>query len=356
VTAARSERDRLAGRVLDRLPAGVLAIDDAGRIAYTNRSARELLDNDAAATRCEGQPIGDWFRCDPPLPLASRDLEQPERRFTTTLRTVDDRTVGLGLSVTSLPGDAAIERLLIFREIPDTNAQMVEAILGSSSGALASLAGEFIHRLRNPLTAIRGLADLLALESAPDSPTSEYAARLLGAADRIERFIRDFARLSGIEPPRREHISVRELARIAIASIRDRDQRAGQIVVQEENLDRTLHCDREQFSQALSELLLNALESGSPAAEVSVRAALGSATPPGRTSRIGIEVADRGTGVAAADIRRTFEPFYSTKAERSGLGLSIAYGYVHHHGGSLELTRREGGGTLARIDLAEVAS
>ena len=73
--------------------------------------------------------------------------------------------------------------------------------------------------------------------------------------------------------------------------------------------------------------------------------------PPGRY--VVMEVADEGTGIAAEDRERIFEPFYSTKQEDggTGLGLAVSLGIVKDHDGWIEIYSRPGGGTLFRVFL-----
>ena len=99
------------------------------------------------------------------------------------------------------------------------------------------------------------------------------------------------------------------------------------------------------LGQVLMNLVLNACEAQPQGGEVRVSARRGQ-------GRILVEVADRGPGIAAADLNRIFEPFYSTKGS-TGLGLSICHTIVSQHGGELKAEIREGGGAVFRVSLPE---
>ncbi len=76
---------------------------------------------------------------------------------------------------------------------------------------------------------------------------------------------------------------------------------------------------------------------------------LGVGRPSG--GRLAIEVSDRGTGIAAEDLPRVFEPYFTTKRTGTGLGLAIARNIVEGLGGSIVITSRLGAGTDIRIEL-----
>jgi signal transduction histidine kinase len=99
------------------------------------------------------------------------------------------------------------------------------------------------------------------------------------------------------------------------------------------------------LGQVLLNLVLNACEAQPNGGDVRVTGARAS-------GRILIEVADRGPGIAAADLPRVFEPFFSTKGS-SGLGLSVCNTIVSQHGGELRAENRQGGGAAFRMTLPE---
>ena len=109
-----------------------------------------------------------------------------------------------------------------------------------------------------------------------------------------------------------------------------------------------VHGDAIQLQQVVLNLVINAIEAIREAPE-------GRRTIVGRTSRSGattaeISIADSGQGVAEADLKRIFEPFYSTKQQGMGMGLSIARTIVERHGGSIRAENSEGG-SLFRVEL-----
>jgi signal transduction histidine kinase len=69
-----------------------------------------------------------------------------------------------------------------------------------------------------------------------------------------------------------------------------------------------------------------------------------------------VVVADTGRGIAFADLERIFDPFYTTKAEGTGLGLSTVHRIIESHGGRLHVDSQPGSGTTVRVRLAAAES
>lgn len=201
--------------------------------------------------------------------------------------------------------------------------------LGEASRALA-------HEIKNPLSAIRIQTGLLA-KTLPEDRRSdlriieEETQRLALLADRIGDFLRD--PVGRPEPLELE----RFLGELALRYDRRLQVRfAGQGPVR-------VRFDRERLRSVLENLIRNALESmdGQPA-ELECSA--------GR-HQVEVAVLDRGPGIPPEIRDKIFDPFFTSKVQGSGFGLSIARRFVEAAGGTLALEDRPGGGTRARIVL-----
>lgn len=114
--------------------------------------------------------------------------------------------------------------------------------------------------------------------------------------------------------------------------------------------------DEGQFSQAISNVLINASQAMPKGGIINVRACNVkldenevSGLPEGDYIRISIE--DHGHGIAASDLSRIFDPYFTTRQGRLGLGLSIAYSIVHGHGGNITVDSQTGKGSTFNIYL-----
>ena len=103
--------------------------------------------------------------------------------------------------------------------------------------------------------------------------------------------------------------------------------------------------DPQQFKQVVWNLCLNAVDAMPEGGELRV----GAAEAPGRV--LELWVSDTGAGIAADDLPHVFEPFFSTKPEGTGLGLSLVHRIVQEHGGEIDLRSTPGVGTTFMVTL-----
>jgi signal transduction histidine kinase len=106
--------------------------------------------------------------------------------------------------------------------------------------------------------------------------------------------------------------------------------------------------DKAQIQQCLMNLIFNAIESMPEGGKLTIDGGLNE-----RQDMVSISIADEGEGIPPEDLPRIFEPFYTTKDENKGvgLGLSMTYGIIRAHKGTLEVKSQPGEGTLFIIKL-----
>jgi signal transduction histidine kinase len=223
----------------------------------------------------------------------------------------------------------------------------------SSLGRLSTVVA---HEIRNPLmiikTALRGLkapAPQPAIVTAAVADIEEEVVRL----NRIVSEVLDFARPIKFELA---PVDLNEMCRDAARAV---DSEAPAIPVRLE-LDRSVApvvTDGERVRQALVNVLTNARHAviarhaGSPPADA-VRVRTHRLTG----NRIAIEVRDRGTGIAADDLPRVFDPYFTTRRTGTGLGLAISRNIIEGLGGTVVVSSRSGEGTEVRIELPAASS
>jgi two-component system sensor histidine kinase HydH len=209
-------------------------------------------------------------------------------------------------------------------------AQKNLVVLGTAASILA-------HEIKNPLLSIRlqtGILEKLYPENGREELDiiNEEVDRLSGLTFRINDYIRDAK-----GNPRK--INVFELLREISERLCGRN-----IIGDDTPQNKFVFMDADRLRSVLENLIRNALESGG--AEEDIAAAIG-----GDDGKISITVFDRGRGIAEADMKRVFDPFFSRKSTGTGIGLSICKRFVEAAGGEVSLENREGGGIAAAIRL-----
>jgi two-component system osmolarity sensor histidine kinase EnvZ len=262
--------------------------------------------------------------------LFARYLSRPLRELAKAVE-----RVGRGEAPPPLPVSGPSEIAAVNRGF---NA-MAESLRRMEADRALLLAG-VSHDLRTPLARLR-----LGIEmTTPDEPMRNGMVGDIEEMDRIIGQFLDFARSD-----RGGALARADLDAIVAASV-ERYARAGKPIAFEPGDVPPLMLDETAISRLVSNLVDNALAYGGGRVEVRTSVAGGAAR---------IDVADRGPGIAPAEVERLKQPFTRATAARSrvggaagaGLGLAIVDRIAHAHGGRFDLVAREGGGTIARTEL-----
>ena len=198
--------------------------------------------------------------------------------------------------------------------------------LGEMSAVLA-------HEIRNPLAALKGHAQLLMERLGPDS--GEKVERVVAEAKRLERLTEDLLRF--VRSPQVEKALTDPGILLADAAEAVDPER---ITLDTAHAPPSWTLDGARLRQVLVNLLRNAMDASPDGAEASV----------GREDgRLVFRVRDHGDGLPAGETERIFEPFYTTRAQGTGLGLAVARRIVEQHGGTLTAATHPEGGAEFRV-------
>lgn len=211
--------------------------------------------------------------------------------------------------------------------------------------AVGEMAAGIAHELNNPLTTVTGFSEIVLDELSEDSPHRTELAMVLQEARRASGVVRRLLDFSRQGERLRASADLNEVVNDVIALTRHLILTNDVILKLE--LDESLpwiSIDTNQMKQVLLNLIHNALQAMKGGGELNV-----STYSARRESRdwIVMSVQDSGTGISPEDQSRIFEPFFTTKGDRggTGLGLSVTYGIVTDHGGSIEISSRPGKGS-----------
>src|SRR2546429_3699860 len=210
------------------------------------------------------------------------------------------------------------------------HARLREAERLSTAGELAA---GMAHEIRNPLAAILNATALLTEETGltPDERASTLAA-LRTEARRLNRILSDFLQFARPQQARRAPGDIREVVQHVSSLIREDRSRAPRVDVRvavDPAVPRFAF-DRDQVTQVLWNVALNAVEAMNGRGRLSLEVNR-------RNGDVALSVSDTGAGIAAENLPRVFEPFYTGKPNGSGLGLTIAERIVGAHGGRGEI-------------------
>ncbi|HTP02380.1 MAG TPA: GAF domain-containing protein [Anaerolineales bacterium] len=222
-------------------------------------------------------------------------------------------------------------------------------VQGAKLVAVGEMAAGIAHELNNPLTTVTGFAELILDETPDESPHRADVEMVLHEALRARGVVRrllDFARQG---ERARASCDLNEIIEDVLALTRHFIHTSG--VQLESHFEKDLpwvSVDSNQMKQVFLNLIHNAVEAMPTGGGLLIRTAL--QIKDGRNWATA-EIHDSGIGISPKDTERIFEPFYTTRGTRggTGLGLSVTYGIVTDHGGTIEVESHPGEGSIFTV-------
>jgi nitrogen fixation/metabolism regulation signal transduction histidine kinase len=329
------------GAVLERLSAGVLGFDQQGVLRVANRAAEAILGIPLGSYG--GRTLADVRRERPELaaivdPLARHMREGlREWREEVVVDAGDGRRV-LMLRGAALPGEGGF--VAVFADLTVLNSAQRDAAWGEVARRLA-------HEVKNPLTPIQLSAERLRRRFIGRLPTDDSelldraTSTIISQVEALKSMVNAFGDYA--RPPQ---LTTRPVALHAlIGEVLDlyaNDQRLS-LTRQFVDGDPMVKVDAVRLRQAMHNLLKNALEAigdaKKPQILVSTRLVRDD-----EQDFVELAVADNGPGLPAGFGERWFEPYTSSKARGTGLGLAVVKKIAEEHGGSARANARDGGG------------
>ena len=255
--------------------------------------------------------------------------------------TTDDIAVFSGLANQAA---LAIENAMFFEELRTNEAYMIQSEKLASLGQLAS---GMAHEIHNPLTIISGEAQLyLERFRGQDAKVDELLHSIIDECKRAADITRRILRFAKPSPADVAAIDLKATVEesITLAGYQVRMERVELSVNFPDSLPK-VRSNQNQLQEVLLNLILNACQA---MGEKGGRLEL-SASPNG--TQVILKVADTGPGIPLTIRRKVFDPFYTTKATGTGLGLFVSQRIIKSHGGTIELDSAEGKGTCFTIRL-----
>jgi two-component system nitrogen regulation sensor histidine kinase GlnL len=331
-----------AAALLAALPSAVIALDRSATVRFVNPAAEQLLCVSSAALI--GRPLGEFVAPDSPLfaladaawrsggSIAEYDVVLDGPRFSAGSVTIQGAPLGetADLLVLTLHERSMADK--IDRQLTNRNA----------ARSVTAMAAMLAHEVKNPLSGIRGAAQLL--EQDTDAAGRELTQLICDETDRIVALVDRMEAFSDYAPLSRSEVNIHEVLdrvrRIAQSGF------AGHARISEE-YDPSLPPvpgDRDLLLQVFLNLVKNAAEAVPPSGgeivlTTAYRHGFRLAVPGGDGRRhlpLMVSVADNGNGIPDDLKPQLFDPFVTTKRKGTGLGLALVAKVVGDHGGVIE--------------------
>ena len=313
------ERERYYQLIMECAQTGLLTVNDAGSVYQANGEALRIFGlHRLTHIRQLENPAPEAFR-------ALRAIRPGEKLHVSCITESGEMALTLGCAEIVLEK----QRLRVV-SVSDINNELSEMQIESWS----KLTRILTHEIMNSLSPITSLSDtLLHLGRPLDADVARGLDTISATSRRLLTFVEGFRRFTRIPEPRREPFEVRELFREAVV-LAAADRGAVAIRTDIEPADTMIYADRALLGQVAVNLLKNAREAvgDKPDGWIEIRSRIDAA------EQVIIEISNNGGAIPAEVIENIFTPFYTTKPDGSGIGLSLSRRIMQLHGGSLRLT------------------
>lgn len=220
--------------------------------------------------------------------------------------------------------------------------------------SIGEMAAAIAHEIRNPLTGISGALSVLSRDFPPDDDRREIVRQTRLLVDRLNNTVEDILHYSRPSSPQLQNVQLDDIIARSL-SLAEGEARKARIELIKEPAapdaggPLTVSADPHQIQQVLLNLILNAIQASTAGGHIAIRTRLSEDN--GGPACASVEIEDHGKGMTPDQTAQAFQPFFSTKAHGTGLGLPIARQIVQQHRGRISLRSALGVGTCVRVEL-----
>ena len=349
------EKDKVKNylrNILESLTTGVIVTDLDGKIMTLNRCAETFwgISEDHAAGKdikflFADLDIVDWkVLCTEYLPDKGGKVNLKDRIieiFVSPMRTEHGDTIG---NVFILRDITRIEKL-------EEMAKRTEKLI-----AMGDMAANIAHEIRNPLGSIELFASLL-MKDLKDKNYQDRLSHIITSVKNMDNKISNLLMFTTKKNPAMRNVNLhrimKEVLRFSDPII---EQEGITLSVNYSDVEPYVRGDAEMLKQVFLNILLNSIQAMADGGSLRIETIVSHEREEASTGNGNVEVriSDTGVGIPRENIKKIFDPFYSTRERGSGLGLAIVHNIVHVHNGTIDVESKEKEGTVFSILLPVV--
>ena len=329
-------KDALSRRLaalIEALPGGVLVLDSDGRIIECNPAATRLLGANLTGER--------WDELRSAVLVATQTADEWRLGPAQDARRIN---------VASRQLDAAGATVLLINDITEQYRAQQQENRRQKLASMGEMTANLAHQLRTPLATCLLYAAPLGNGAITSEQRRDFHTRLLAGIRHLERLVRDMLTFVRGRETAREAVSAAELLQEALQMMEPQALCRGvQLRVLDQAGVASVTGCRKSLVGALYNLLDNALFACGQGGHIELRASLDG-------DKLCLSVRDDGAGISPQVRSRLFEPFFTTRADGNGLGLSIVRSVARAHGGDIDVAAASDQGSEFVISLPLAAN
>ncbi len=319
----------------DNLSAGIISINNIGEITTYNEMAESLIG--IKSEEVLGLDIKN------PIPKELKPLIDALRRCLakgslqlktlTDIYDVNGTRVPILYSINIQFGlkNEVIGAICVFRRIQDIERFQESANRTKNLEALGEMAASLAHEIKNPLTSIRGYAQLIRLELGEQKINLDELEIIMHEADRLSLMLDRFLNFARPKVPKLAEVEVKDTISYVIALVQNELPSNIKISTNFSEVPKVM-IDTELFEPVILNLILNAVQALPNGGNIDIRTGYSE-----KRKMVYIEIRDNGVGIPRELSEKIFQPFFTTKDNGSGMGLAIASRTIEAHKGILEV-------------------
>ena len=323
-----SAQEKYFGLMLDHVKTGVIVIEQNGRVNYSNKTALELLGiatlGNIKQLKTVSESLFEAFES-----IADTGLEQRASFYNESGKV----TISLTSSKATI-GKKEVE-VVAFNDITSN-------ISESEQESWAKLIRVLTHEIMNTVTPIASLSEALQQFDNVEDQVRSGLETIAQSSRGLIKFVDTYRTLTRVATPVKKAVLVRDLVERVISLTQEQAQNRGvALIFEEKSEDIILYADEGQIIQILINIVKNALEADATIIKIIAEINL--------SEQIVIEVHNNGTPISKESREELFVPFFTTKQEGTGIGLSLSNQIMRLHNGSINLTKSDNAGTIFKL-------
>ncbi|MGM0601436.1 MAG: ATP-binding protein, partial [Candidatus Rifleibacteriota bacterium] len=335
-------------RIMESMTSGVLIFDRLGKVTYANQEIRRLL----------GRPFPEGWSPDSdkkniPLSLLELIKDVLTTNITIENQKIKVRTASVSrlVEVNAFPfrneQGGMLGTVFFIKDVTQLNAMEEQLKRADRLSALGVLAAGIAHEIRNPLTGMKMIVQLLESEFSADDNRREPLSIIQKEIDRLEGIIGNLLDFARPTKPKAVEVSLEQVVDDCYKLVKN------QLKKQQIKFEKitsgeypSIIGDSDQLKQVFINIITNAIQALPGGGEIKV-------TLKYQDEQVIVVFEDNGSGIPPEKLQDIFNPFMTTKEDGTGLGLSMAQRIVEEHGGKIEVHSTVGEGSIFSVALPE---
>jgi PAS domain S-box-containing protein len=335
------QTERLSEEVTRNMPAGLLVVNATGIISTSNPAAEQVLGIRGLGFRRYSEALGassDLTRLVAECLATGKIFRREEVEHVPPAG--DTRHLGVTISPIRRGTENISGAICLLTDLTEMAALQQRIRLKENLAALGELSAGIAHEFKNALATISGYAQLIQSEGR-ESEASDYAKRILEQTRNITHVVTEFLKYARPLEISDETVGLEAVVERVVTEV---GEAIPQVSIRSEGTFGEVGGDEGFLRQALLNLARNAAEACAEAAGGGRVVVRGEVSRSDETGYQRVTIADNGPGIGADALPKLFRPFFTTKANGTGLGLAVVQKIIVQHGGQVEArNEREGG-------------